>query len=83
MDFLPKELEDIIIDYKEQLDFIEIRKEHKKHYSKIMKELKTKYLYRILNDDVIIDSVRYEIGDRVICSNRIFSRRKIFNDFTW
>ena len=60
MDFLPKELEDITIDYINQLELTE-------KYDEVMKELKTKYVYKIDTDG----SVRYERGDRVISANRI------------
>jgi len=57
MEDLPQDLEDIIIDYKDQLDF----SEHKEKYSKCMKELHS--YFQVCYDCGNLVFVRYNNGD--------------------
>ena len=49
LQFLPQELENIIINYKEQLE----QQEHKKHFRKTLKFFSDKEIYNLLNDNLI------------------------------
>jgi len=52
--FLPQDLEDIIIDYKEQLE----NQEHKKHFQKTLEILNNNEIYNLLNTaDIVTETI--------------------------
>ena len=58
MDFLPKDLEDIIYDYKVQLEIIE-------NYNKVMREFKTSFIFENnkLGNTRIVRSIKWHSHD--------------------
>jgi len=77
LQFLPQDLEDIIINYKEELE----RKEHKKSFNKTLDIININEIYNTLNTDDIVTETAIQKDVMIISEQADVTLKKAFKSY--